>query len=397
MDRHQPHGVQVLGLERRLSLARGQHVLLREVVDERAQVAALLGLERARQAHQLAHVRHPPAAVGQREQRAVVARVGDDAVEQALERHGRRERAVLLDLATSSGMRSRSAGGEGVEQAVRAVRRGERPPRIAVEPPGRQAEQADRVEREPAERGAENRVERLLVERVREHRQVRAQVGHLLLRPVVAPADHVGLDPPLAQRPLVERHVDRRAQQDDDVVGGAPVVDQPPDAVREQPHLGGAPRRQVGQARAERRPRRASSQRARRLVDDDQLDGRAPSRGRAVQVELELVGRRRGCPTGSSRWKPRPSAGAKVAFRAARIRRCCGVRLEARAPRRFAPPRRALAEDARCRRAGSCRSTGIVAYGEQPPVRRREQVEQPDWSRFVSWNWSTSTCPNCAR
>ena len=69
VDRHEPHGVQVLRLERRLALARGQHVLLGEVVDERAQVAALLGLELARQAHQLSHVRHPPAAVRQREER----------------------------------------------------------------------------------------------------------------------------------------------------------------------------------------------------------------------------------------------------------------------------------------------------------------------------------------
>jgi hypothetical protein len=36
VDRHQPHGVQVLRLERRLPLACGEHVLLGEVVDEGA-------------------------------------------------------------------------------------------------------------------------------------------------------------------------------------------------------------------------------------------------------------------------------------------------------------------------------------------------------------------------
>ena len=68
VDGHQPHRVERLGLERRLALARLDHVALGHGVDEAAQVAALVGLELARHPHQLAHVRHPARAAGQREQ-----------------------------------------------------------------------------------------------------------------------------------------------------------------------------------------------------------------------------------------------------------------------------------------------------------------------------------------
>ena len=49
-------------LERRLALAGLDHVALGDAVDEAAQVAALVGLVLARQAHQLADVGHPPRA-----------------------------------------------------------------------------------------------------------------------------------------------------------------------------------------------------------------------------------------------------------------------------------------------------------------------------------------------
>ena len=74
-------------LERRLSLPRLDHVALGDGVDEPAQVAALVGLVLARHPHQLAHVRHPARAAGQREQVAVVAGERDGAVDERLQRH----------------------------------------------------------------------------------------------------------------------------------------------------------------------------------------------------------------------------------------------------------------------------------------------------------------------
>jgi hypothetical protein len=86
VDGHQTDGLDVLGLERGLALAVAELVALGDVVDEGAQVAALLGLELARQAHQLADVGHPAAAGALGEQVEVVAGAGDAAVDQGLER-----------------------------------------------------------------------------------------------------------------------------------------------------------------------------------------------------------------------------------------------------------------------------------------------------------------------
>ena len=67
VDRHQPHGVQALGLERGLALARLGEVARGGVGEEAAQVAALGALVLAGQPHQLAQVREPAVAAGPRE------------------------------------------------------------------------------------------------------------------------------------------------------------------------------------------------------------------------------------------------------------------------------------------------------------------------------------------
>ena len=84
MDRHQPHGVEPLGLERRLSLARLDQVLGGGEGDEAAQVRALRVLVLAREPHQLAQVRQPPLAAGAGQHREVVAGGHDRALEQLL-------------------------------------------------------------------------------------------------------------------------------------------------------------------------------------------------------------------------------------------------------------------------------------------------------------------------
>ena len=69
VDRHQAHGVQALGLERGLALARLGEVAGLGVGEEAAQVAALGALVLARQPHQLAQVREPAVAAGAGERR----------------------------------------------------------------------------------------------------------------------------------------------------------------------------------------------------------------------------------------------------------------------------------------------------------------------------------------
>ena len=84
VDRHQPHGVEPLGLERRLALARLDQVLRGGEGDEAAQVRALGVLVLAREPHQLAQVRQPPLAAGAGQHREVVAGGHDRALEQLL-------------------------------------------------------------------------------------------------------------------------------------------------------------------------------------------------------------------------------------------------------------------------------------------------------------------------
>ena len=94
VDRHEPHGVQALGLERGLALARLGQVLPDRVDEEAAQVAALRALVLARQPHQLAQVRQPAVAAGAGEDREVVAGRGDRALQQHLDRAAARRAAA---------------------------------------------------------------------------------------------------------------------------------------------------------------------------------------------------------------------------------------------------------------------------------------------------------------
>ena len=249
VDGHQPHGVEVLRLQRRLALALLHQVALGHEVDEPAQVAALLGLVLARHPHQLAHVRHPPVAGGHGEHLAVVARGGHGAVDQRLQRDPRRQRALRGE---PLGERRRPLRLLGLEADLR-LGVGERSPRVPAPAPRLGGDQHERVQRQAAQRRGEHRVERQPVERVGQRGEVVAQVAHLLLAPVAAPAEHVGGDAALLQRALVDVHVGGGAQQQHHVGELVrAVLRELVDPLGQQPRLGGAPRRDAAHARAER-------------------------------------------------------------------------------------------------------------------------------------------------
>ena len=93
MDRHQPHRVERLALDRRLALARlagpgaGAEAAAGapgDEVEESAQVGPVRRLVLAREAHQLAHVGQPPLPARHREHGQVVARPLERAVDQPL-------------------------------------------------------------------------------------------------------------------------------------------------------------------------------------------------------------------------------------------------------------------------------------------------------------------------
>ncbi len=69
VDRHDPHRLVLAEIDRRVGRRRLGLELGRGVVDERAQVAPAACLEGVRQAHELAHVRQPPAPAGARDAR----------------------------------------------------------------------------------------------------------------------------------------------------------------------------------------------------------------------------------------------------------------------------------------------------------------------------------------
>ena len=112
VDRHEPHRVDALRLEWRLALTRAQHVLLGDEVDEAAQVAPLVRLVLAREAHELAHVRHPALAVWHAEDHAVVLRARDRPIDQGLEREPRRGFTLRIEALDEPGDLSRVLGRE---------------------------------------------------------------------------------------------------------------------------------------------------------------------------------------------------------------------------------------------------------------------------------------------
>ena len=294
MDRHQPHGVEPVGLERRLALAGLREVLRDREVQEAAQVAALRVLVLARQPHELAQVREPPLAAGAREDREVVARGRDRALEQRLGREPLRAGALGGEELREAQQALAVGGGHGAEPCrAGGAGRGlaQRGPRPAAAVAARLREQDQRVAADAAERRREHAVERGLVARVGERGEVGEAVADLLLGPVAASADHVGGQALLLERLLEQAQRGGRAHEHHHVAGPAAGADLLAQAVRDQPRLR-APPRLLGQ--------RPEPELGRVLVPaagvgDEQLDGRRARRRVGVeQAQLERVVRRRG-------------------------------------------------------------------------------------------------------
>ena len=215
-----------------------------------------------------------------------------------------------------------------------------------------QPDQRHRVERQPAERRCQHRVQREPVERVRQRGEPVAQVGHLLLAPVAAPADHVRRDPALVERALEEAHAGGGAEQDHDVA----VRPRRPDACSSSTRL--ASRRASAARHGGRAVERLAEEVALLVqllpgvagaVDRQQLDAtarRAPAR-RA----------RPGASRSGSNASPHVRLNARsIASRISPRARKFTVMLSAR-PCRDAPPPSARGRRSR-RRSGSGRSTG---------------------------------------
>ncbi len=174
------------------------------------------------EAHQLAHVGEARLAGAAHQHREVVAGLGDRGLDQLGERQrAGAARAGSSRVAAKRRSSARSSSGICSQPLARRAprpRRG-RPPldrRPEVAPAaGRRAQQPERVGGDPAGRRGERAEQRLVVERVGDRRQQRADVGDLLLGPVAAPADDVGAQPGALQRVLVGVEVGEGAQQHD--------------------------------------------------------------------------------------------------------------------------------------------------------------------------------------
>ena len=206
VDRHQPHRVEPLGLERRLALARRGEVARRGVGEEAVQVAPLRALVLARQAHQLAQVREPPLPARPREHREVVARPLERRA-RAAPRRAAAPRAPARRRRTRANARSRArlGGGEGRERVRRGGVDGRRRPQCGPHAAAQRAagvgEQDQGVGADAAERRGEDAEQRLLVERVGERGEVGDAVADRLLGPVAAAADDVGRSRPAPRAP----------------------------------------------------------------------------------------------------------------------------------------------------------------------------------------------------
>ena len=182
---------------------------------------------------------------GAHQHRQVVAGLGHDGVDQAGEgeRGGaaaqarqRLGEARAAATAPSSGICAEPLGVDALvlAQAGRLLDRG---PEVAA-PAGGGAQQPERVGRDPAGGRGERAQQRLVVERVGDRRQQRADVGDLLLGPVAAAADDVGAQPGPLERVLVGVEAGEGAQQHDHRAAVHALVGQLAQARGEEARLG---------------------------------------------------------------------------------------------------------------------------------------------------------------
>ncbi len=265
MDRHQPHRLERLALDRSLALSRRAGAPLAGAPAHEPQEPAQVGprhrLVLTRQAHQLAYVGEPPAPAGQGQHGEVVPGGGKRAVEQLLDRGARRDPPLP----------GKPAGKPREHVPIRDLVReppGEQRPGIALRGARGGRQHHERVERDAHERRGQDRVERLLVPGVGQRPQVGDEVDHLRMRPVAPAADHIRRDSAALELALVGAQIAGRPRQQDDLRRPRPVVDELAHAGGERARLGQPPRRGQDFGGG---PFRA-------LVDHQQLDPRLAGR-----------------------------------------------------------------------------------------------------------------------
>ena len=270
MNRQEADGVAILLLGYGLQLACTDRFLLAYEADEALDVGPAQLFVGTREAGQLAHVGVAPAAVPLSERGEVVVVLGDDRLQQALERQRGREPRETLEALVK--------GAEKLYVLRRKLRRQsflerqeERPLRRC--PP----EQDERVVRDSDEGRGEHSHERLVVIAVVQEPQIREEVDDLLLAEVPAPGRAVRRDPEVAKLFLVPFGVGPGSEQEDDLPGRRDtLLDQLMDTPGDVPRLGPAP--------VDLRACVA------RLVGDEQLDRRLEGRVREATRRPRAAG-----------------------------------------------------------------------------------------------------------
>ena len=234
-------------------------------------------------------------------------------------------------------------------------------------PPGRGAQQPERVRGDRAGGRGEGPEERFVVERVGDRRQQRADVGDLLLGPVAAPADHVGAQAGARQRVLVGVEVGEGAQQDDHRAALDPRLVELAQARRQRPRLGQAvERRAAVDRRFEVDPVLVPAV-ARGEVELDRRAGPARGRGRGRRADPQR-------PVGAAEQRRAEQvdradhlgAGAEVAAEAHQLGARVGVDLLA-----------AAAEDFEVGVAEGVDRLQLVADHDQLGARPLQRLDQP--------------------
>ena len=201
VDGHHPDPVVSLGLHRGHALALVAAGRLRGERQEAGEVAALVCLVVAGEAHQLAHVRHAPGATLAGDQAEVVAERGHRSLDQLLEGQERRLGPQPAEDAAEALQPLRVLGLDRLQPLVlmpgrfafaAVTPRDQRPDVLGVPALGcgRAAQEPERVGADPVRERGQGAEQVLVVERVRDHAEQPDQVLHLLLGPVAATADH---------------------------------------------------------------------------------------------------------------------------------------------------------------------------------------------------------------
>ncbi len=240
VDAHEAHRVGLDAFDGRVGLT-GRRSILQAlgVVEEQAQVASLGRFEAAREPQQLVHVGKAPLAPLEPEHVLAVAARCDHALDQLRQGALSPLGALALDervqlqrpMAVLRSERFHSLGA-----------RKRRPHATCARARGAR-QQREPVAREPGQRRGQHAEQRLLVERVREHPQIREQVADLLVHPEAAGSGERA-QPAQLQRALIHLEVATGAQQHRDLARSrGSVLNQLGDALREQARLGLTPQR----------------------------------------------------------------------------------------------------------------------------------------------------------